>query len=165
MDFTAVGGNNAGLNTPATKFARSAVVELINRAHLDVCQQERRIPPNIDLNMRLIRFPPDIVCKSAASDQGGQQENYKFVIQSANLLIRNKKVTIKAHKALIDLLLTKNMVHHLSRVQVKHLSIPVNQFSINFDNVLTGALLDLVEDGLVINNDLAGSYQRNQFNY
>ena len=52
MGVTAVGGNNAGLNTRATKFARSTVVELIGRFHLDVFQQERLISPNIDLNMR-----------------------------------------------------------------------------------------------------------------
>ena len=57
------------------------------------------------------------------------------------------------------------MVHHLSRVQLKHLSIPATQTSINFDNVVTGALLDLVVDGLVPDADLAGGYQRNPFNF
>ena len=58
----------------------------------------------------------------------------------------------------MDLLLTQNMVHHLSRVQIKHLSIFANQTSINFDNVVTGALLDLVVVGLVGDADLAGGY-------
>ena len=65
--------------------------------------------------MRLIPFPNDFVCKSAAPAKGNQQETYKFVIQSANLIIRTKKHTSTAHKALIDLLLTQNMVHQLSR--------------------------------------------------
>ena len=47
---------------------------------------------------------------------------------------------------------------------MKHLSIPANQTSINFDNVFTGALLDLVIVGLVSDADLAGGYQRNPFN-
>ena len=61
MGATALGGNNAGLNTSATTFGRSAVVKLIGRPHLDVFQQERLIPPNIDLNIRLILFPNDFV--------------------------------------------------------------------------------------------------------
>ena len=69
MGVTAVGGNNAGLKTRATKFARSAVVELIGRPYLDVFQQERLIPLNIDLHMRLIPSPNDFVCKSAAPAQ------------------------------------------------------------------------------------------------
>ena len=65
----------------------------------------------------------------------------------------------------MDLLLTQNMLHRLSRVQMKHLPIPPNQTSINFDNIFTGALPDLVVVGLVSEGDLAGGYQRNLFNY
>ena len=165
MGITAVGENNARLNTRATKFARSAVVKLIGRFHLDAFQQERLIPPNIDFNMRLIPSPNDFVCKSAATAQEARQENYKFVIQSASFIIRTKKLTSTAHKALITLRLTQNMVHHLSRVQMNHLSIPANQTSINFANIFTGALPDLVVVGLVSDGDLAGGYQRNPFNY
>ena len=48
---------------------------------------------------------------------------------------------------------------------MKHLSIPANQTSINFDNVFTGALPDLVVVGLVSDADLAGGYQRNPFDF
>ena len=48
---------------------------------------------------------------------------------------------------------------------MKHLSIPANQTLINFDNVLTGTLPDLVVVGLMSDADLAGGYQRNSFNY
>ena len=37
--------------------------------------------------------------------------------------------------------------------------------SINFDNVFTGALPDLIIVGLVRCADLAGGYQRNPFNF
>ena len=165
MGVTAVGGNNTGLNTRATKFARSAMVELIGRPHLNALKQERFMPPNIDLNMRLIPSPNDFVLKSAAPAQGGQQKNYMFVIQSANLIIRTMKLTSTAHKAFMDFLLSQNMVHHLSRVQMKHLSIPANQTYINFDNIFTGALPDLVVVGRVSDGDLEGGYQTNPFNY
>ena len=48
---------------------------------------------------------------------------------------------------------------------MKHLTIPANQTSINFDNVFTGALPDLVIVCLVRDADLEGSYQRNSFNF
>ena len=163
--MTAVGGNNAGLNARAATFAKSTLVELIDRPHLDVFYQERLIFPNIDIHMKLIQSPNDFVCKSAAPAANSQQENYKLVIQRANLIIRTKKLTSTANKALINLLLTQNMVHHLSRVQMKHLSIPANQTSIIFDNVFIGALPDLVVVGLVSDADFAGGYQRNPFNF
>ena len=119
INVTAVGGNNAGLNARAATFARSTLVKLIGRHHLDVFHQERLIPPNIDHHMKLIPSPNDFVCKSATPGQGAL-ENYKLVIQSANIIIRTTKLTSTAHKALMDLLVSQNMVHHLSRVQMKH---------------------------------------------
>ena len=47
---------------------------------------------------------------------------------------------------------------------MKHLSIPANQTSINF-NVFTGVLPDLVVVDLVSDADLTGGYQRNPFNF
>ena len=48
---------------------------------------------------------------------------------------------------------------------MKHLSIPANQTSINFDNVFTGALPDLVIVGVVSDAYLRGGYQRKPFNF
>ena len=115
--------------------------------------------------MKLIMSPNDFVFESAALAANAQQENYKLVIQRANLIIRTKKLTSTAHKALMDLFLTQNMVHHLSRLQMKHLSILANQTSINFGNDFTGALPNLVVVCLVSDADLAGGYQRNPFNF
>ena len=58
-----------------------------------------------------------------------------------------------------------NMKLPYTRVQVKHLSIPANQTLYAFDNVFTGALLDLVVIGLVDDADSAGGYQRQPFNF
>ena len=60
----------------------------------------------------------------------------------------------------MDLLVSQNMVHHLSRVQMKHLSIPANQSFINSDYVFTGALPDFVVIGLMSDANLAGGYQK-----
>ena len=46
-----------------------------------------------------------------------------------------------------------------------HLSIPANQTTINFDNVITSTLPDLVVVCLVCDADLAGDYQNNPFNF
>ena len=93
------------------------------------------------------------------------KKHYKLIIQSVNLIIQTKKLTSTALGAIMDLLESQNMVHHYSRVQMKHLSIPTNQTSINFDNVYTDALPDLVIVGMVSDADLAGGYQRNPFNF
>ena len=111
INVTAVGGNNAILNARAATIARNTVVELIVRSHLDVSNHERLILPNIDLHMKLMPYPNNFVCKSTAPGQGAQQNNYKLVIQSVNLIIRTKKLTSMAHGALMDLLILQNMRH------------------------------------------------------
>ena len=86
-----------------------------------------------------------------------------MVIQRVNFVIHTKQLTSTAHEAHTQLLQVQNTRKHYSRVQVKHLSIPANQTSINFDNVFTGAIPDLVIVGLVSDADRAGGYQRNPF--
>ena len=154
INVTAVGGNNAGLNARAETFARSIVVKFICRPHLDVFNQECLIPPNKDLHMKFSLSPNNFVRKLAEPGQGTPQENYKLLIQSINLIIHTKKLTSRAHGSLKDLLVQQSMRHHLSRFQMKQLSIPANQTSINWDNVVTCALPDLVIVGLVSDADL-----------
>ena len=115
--------------------------------------------------MKLLPSLHNFVCKSAVPSQSAQQENYKLIIQSVNIIIRTKKLTSTAHGALVDFLILQNMRHHLSRIQMKHLSISANWMSINFDNVFTNALSDLIIVGLVSVADFASGYQRNLFNF
>ena len=93
------------------------------------------------------------------------KENVKLVILSSNLIIHTKQLASTALKAHMKLLQLQNMRHHLSHVQMKHLTIPANQTSIKFDNVCTGPLPDLVIVGLVSDANLAGGYQKNPFNF
>ena len=88
----------------------------------------------------------------------------KLVIQSVNL-INTKQLTSTALNANMELLQLQNMRHHYSRVRMRFLSIGAKETSINFDNVFTGALPDLVIVGLMSEADLASGYQRNAFNF
>ena len=50
--------------------------------------------------MKLMQSLNNFVCKSSAPAQNAQQNNYKLVIQSVNLIIRTKKLISTAHGAL-----------------------------------------------------------------
>ena len=86
MEVTDVTGDNIGLRTRAAQFATSRVVELMGRPHLDVFQQDRLIPPGVDVHLKLIPSANSFVCKSAAP-QNAQKQNYKALIQFASLII------------------------------------------------------------------------------
>lgn len=97
--------------------------------------------------------------------QGVAQKNYKLVIQSIKLIFHTKQLIRTALKAQMELNHVQNMQHHYSRVRMKQLPIPANQTSIILDNVLTGALPDLVIVRLVFDANLANNYQRNLLNF
>ena len=103
MGVTDVAGDNDGLRTPAAQFASRRVVELIGRPHLEVFQQDRLIPPGVDVHLKLIPSANNFVYKSAAP-QNAQQQNYNTVIQFASLIIHKKQLTSDAEKAHRELL-------------------------------------------------------------
>ena len=162
---TAAGGGNAGLVARTGTFANSAVVELIMRPHLDIFQQDRLIPPGVDLHLKLIPSAASFVCKSPAPQANNAQERFKPVITFAGLYIHTKQLTSEAELAQRALFRERVMRLAYTRVQVKHMSIPTQQTFYNFDNLFTGNLPDLVVVGLVDDLDMAGGYQRNPFNF
>ena len=87
-----------------------------------------------------------------------------MAIQRVNLIINTKQLTSTAQKAHIKLLQVQNMPTHYSRIHDKHLLIPANQRSIRFENIVTGAIPDLVIVGLVSDATTQGLLE-NKFNF
>ena len=106
MDVFAADGENTWLKDRAAMFAQSKVVELVGRPHVDVFQQDRLIPPGIDLHIKLVPAANNFICKSAAPANNGAQENFKMKIEYAALVIHTKQLTDVAELAHRELLLT-----------------------------------------------------------
>ena len=66
LAVTAANGDNRGLFARVTTFGESKVEELVSRPHSDMFQQDRLIPPGIDLHTKLVPAANNFVCKSAA---------------------------------------------------------------------------------------------------
>ena len=98
--------HNEGIATRAHWFALSRVVTFIGRPHLDLFHQEKLIPSNIDIKLRLIPNTHAFILKTPASvDAQHPQVNYRIHIASARLFIRSKEVApnlILAHEKLLQ---------------------------------------------------------------
>ena len=90
MAVTDLAGANTGLASRATRFARSAVIELVGRPHLDLFHQSRIIPPGIILRIKLIPSSNQFVCICPAPGQNAAHDNFKVVIQIVSFIIRTK---------------------------------------------------------------------------
>ena len=161
----AADGANIGLKDRATRFATSTVVELVGRPHLDIFHQNRLIPPGTALRIKFIPSSNQFVCISPPPADNAQQEQFKVAIQNVSFMIRTKKLSETVHLAILKNLLLKNIRLPYTKVQVKHLTIPANVTSQDFDGIYDGVLPDLVVVGLVADEDFAGHYNRNPFNF
>ena len=73
-------------------FARSHVVTLIGRPHLDLFHQQKLIPANIDLKLKRIPNTSAFLLKSIDTGHDHPQVNYKVQIMRARFLIRTKHI-------------------------------------------------------------------------
>ena len=165
MAVTDMGGANIGLKDRATRLAKSVVIELVGRPHLDIFHQSRVLPPGLTLRIKLIPSSNQFVCISPAPAGNNAQEQFKAVIQSVTFHIRTKKLSDAPELSIRKLLLERNIKLPYTKVQVKHLTIPANVTSQDFDGIFDGVLPDLVVIGLVADEAFAGHYNQNPFNF
>ena len=81
MAVTDYAGANTGLRNRATRFAANAVIELVNRPHLDIFHQSLIIPPGISLRIKLLHSANQFVCIcTPPACQNAVQVQFKVVI-------------------------------------------------------------------------------------
>ena len=82
-----------GLTARTAWFVRIHVVPLIGRPHFDLFNQEKLIPSNIDLKLKLVPNTSAYLVNTIAPDHDHPQVNYKLKIMKARLFIRTKHIS------------------------------------------------------------------------
>lgn len=158
-------GENTGLAARTAWFARSAVVTLIGRPHLDLFHQDKLIPAGIDLKFRFLPNKHEFLLKTAAPEGDAAQARFKLKIESMRLFIRTKEISpslILAHEKMLQ---KTNYSILYNKITTKTVSIPNGTSNIEFDNIYMGKLPDLIVMAMTTDTDMAGGYQRNPFNF
>ena len=162
--------NPAGTNTELTArpacVAKSHVVSLIGRPHLDLLHQEKLIPANIDLKLKLLPNTCAFLLKTAAPAQWDHpQVNYKVKIMVARLFIRTKNISPSLILGQDWVLQTKKYSIPFNNVVTITLPIPTGTSHIAFVNVYQGKLPDVVILAMVSDTSMSGGYQTNPFHF
>ena len=127
MNVTDVARANLGLRTSAGRFARSTVVELIERPHLNEFQLDCLIHPNVDVHPILIPARNNFVGKSIGFiNRWSRAAKLKGSDQFALFIVYTKQLNSKTEIAHRKLLRQKVMHLPYTRVQVRHFSILQN---------------------------------------
>jgi len=155
-------GNNMGLRHRMGWVATSATVTLIGRPHLDLFHQEKCIPPNCSLKLRLIPQPNTFVLKTV---QGEAANAYRVDIRSARMFIRMREVApslILAHEQMLQ---KGNFYYPFTGVTMKQLTIANGVTSFQQENVYMGKLPNRLAIGMVADGTITGSYTLNPYHF
>ena len=92
-EVTDPAGAYTGLTARTAWFAKCRVVTLIGRPHLHLFHQEKTIPANIDLKLKIIPTTCAYLLKTVAPDHEHRQGNFKVKVMEARMFIRTKLIS------------------------------------------------------------------------
>ena len=153
---------NVGAMKRGVNFNLSAEVQLSGRPHCDIFMQDRAILPNCKLTIRLIPSRDNFVLMCPAGDGGNA---YKIKIMDARLSLCTLQISDSLNVAVHKMLQTTNARYPLTRVTMKHLSIPTGSTNVLQDNLFLGKIPKRIVLGLVTDASMGGGYQQNPFNF
>jgi hypothetical protein len=158
MDAIVVDANaNSGFMSRRAKAARSREFEMMGRIHQDIFFQDRYIPNNVKLNLKLIRS------RDAFCLMGGAQRKLK--ITAAKLLVRKVKLSDSVALAHAKALEEATAKFPIKRVVCKPFVIPQGLRDVVQEKLFSGQTPTRLVIGLVENEAFNGSRQKNPFNF
>ena len=141
-------------------FALSAEVEMMGKLHLDLCYQERLIPSDVGLKIRLIRSRDAFVLMSPTANA-----SYRLVITECKLYVRKVKVSSSVFLAHAKALTVSNFKYPINRVVCKTFTVPQGNLDFCQENLFSGHLPTRLVVALTDNDGFNGIYAKNPFNF
>jgi hypothetical protein len=151
---------NDGLRKRYALFRDGATVDMLGKLHTDVCFQERFLPSDVGLRIRLVRQKDAFCLMSDAA-----QPQYKLQIVDAKIYVRKVKLSSSVFVAHAKAVEQSNMKYPLHRVICKSFTIPRGNLDFSHENLFSGHLPTRIVLGLVENSAYNGSFDRNPFNF
>ena len=154
-------GANSGFKTRARKYANSAVITLLGRPHLDLFHQNKDLPPNCSIKLRLIPNEYAFYLKKHTDDA----ELYRLKIMATRLFMRTKEVTPSFALAHLTMAQKHNIRIPYTKVALKTIRIPNGTSTYQHDGVYMGQLPDRIVIALVGDKRMNVTYTLNPFRF
>ena len=155
----AVNAGNAGLAKRHWFFRDGNTVDMMDKLHIDLCFQERFIPSDVGLRIRLVRNKDAFCLMSAAAAPA-----YKLQIVDCKLYVKKVKLSpsiVVAHAKALEL---SNAKYPVKRVVCKTVTVSQGQMDFSLENVFTGQLPTRIVVGMVDNDAFNGVWRKNPYN-
>jgi hypothetical protein len=151
---------NIGLANRFTYFRDSRTVDMMDRLHLDLCFQERLIPSDVGIRIRLVRNK-DAFCLMSSQAQAA----FKLQIVDCKLYVRKVKLSSSVFVAHAKALEMGNAKYPVDRVICKTFTVPTGNLDFSQENVFSGQLPTRIVVAMCDNDAFNGSYTKNPFNF
>jgi hypothetical protein len=151
---------NSGLKKRQGYFKDGRSVDLLGRIHADLFYQQKYIPNDVTIRIRLVRNKNNFCLMSATPN-----ENYKIHISDCKIYVRKVKLSPSIFVAHAKGLEHGNAKYPLRRVICKTFTVPGGNLDCSQENLFSGQLPTRLVIGCVDNDAFNGSYGKNPFNF
>jgi len=158
VDLQAVPVVNVGLKKRHDHTALSAVVDMVGCIHGDLFFQDKYIPNDVSIRIRLVRQKDSFALLS--DDPAG----FKIKIIDCKLLVRKAKLSASVFVAHAKALEQGNAKYPVRRVICKTYTIPRGNLDSSQEQVFSGQIPTRIVIGCVDNDGFNGSFAKNPFN-
>ena len=151
---------NTGLGTRSEWTKTSKIVELQDKIHSDLFNQEKLFLNGVDLTVKLHRHKPEFCSLS-----GDTAPVYKITIVDAIFYVKKIELTPSVFDAINTVLNDKNAQYAITRTTAKVFTVPRLQQSQHIDNAFLGEVPKCIAICMMDNDSHNENYKKNPFNY
>jgi hypothetical protein len=149
-----------GLKKRHAFFNDGGIADMVGCLHCDLFFQEKYLPSDVGLRLRLVRSKNTFCLMSDTPAQA-----FKIKLHDAKLLVRKVKLSPSVFVAHAKALEIGNAKYPIKRVITKTFTIPRGNLDFSQENVFAGQLPTRLVIGMVDNESYNGHYERNPFNF
>ena len=151
---------NQGLKSRHALVDNGRVVDMLGCIHSDLFFQDKYLPSDIGLRVRLVRNK-DAFCLMSDTPQHG----FKVRILDCKLFVRKVKLSPSVFLAHAKALEHGNAKYPIRRVVCKTFTVPRGNLDFSQESLFSGQLPTRLVIACVDNDAFNGNYQRNPFNF
>ena len=151
---------NSGLKKRHAYISEGKTVDLLGRIHADLFYQQKFLPNDVTIRIRLIRSKNNFCLMSATPN-----DNYKIRISDCKIYVRKVKLSPSVFVAHAKALERGNAKYPLHRVVCKTFTVPGGNLDCSQENLFSGQLPTRLVIGCVDNDAFNGNYEKNPFNF
>lgn len=151
---------NLGFVKRHSFFEAGRIVDLIGCIHSDLFFQDKYIPSDVGLKIRLVRNKDAFCLMAGAADAG-----YKLKIHDCKLYVRKVKLSPSVYMAHAKALEMSNAKFPIKRVVCKTFTVPTGNLDFSQENLFNGQLPTRLVLGCVDNDSFNGTFTKNPFNF